>query len=164
MCHFSFLKYILPYSKLIYRSCCVYFETVVLFFYLRLKKGWNISFIYSGSTMAVNDHGDSFRRLLSSCQYLEKVVLISFRGLTERDLRALTLCSNLKQLDLLGVLSLTSEICYIFFENCPKLEMIDLSICDNIIESLIQQWQQKYRHVAIKRIKCNERVNVTEIN
>jgi len=113
--------------------------------------------------MAVNDHGDSFRRLLSSCQYLEKIVLTSFRGLTERDLRSLTLCKNLKQLDLLGVLSLTSEICYAFFENCPKLEMIDLSICDNITDSLIQQWQQKYTHVAIKRIKC-QRFNLIEMD
>ncbi|XP_012527515.2 F-box/LRR-repeat protein 4 [Monomorium pharaonis] len=107
-----------------------------------------VDFGWCGSTTG---HGDSFRRLLSSCQHLEKVCLVSFKGLTERDLRALTLCKNLKQLDLLGTLSLTSDICCAFFTNCPKLEMIDLSFCDNISDYMIQWWQQKYTHVAIKR-------------
>lgn len=100
--------------------------------------------------------GDSFYRLLSSCEHLEKVFLASFRELTERDLRALTLCKNLKQLDLLGTLSLTTEICYAFFMNCPKLEMIDLSFCDNITDCSIQWLQQKYTHVAIKRLIYND--------
>ncbi|XP_071561373.1 F-box/LRR-repeat protein 4-like [Temnothorax nylanderi] len=112
-----------------------------------------VDFGWCGSTTG---HGDSFRRLLSSCEHLEKVFLVSFRQLTERDLRALTLCKNLKQLDLLGSLSLTTEICYAFFINCPKLEMIDLSFCDNITDYSIQQWQQMYPHVAIKRLKNNE--------
>ncbi|KAL0113084.1 hypothetical protein PUN28_012359 [Cardiocondyla obscurior] len=107
-----------------------------------------IDFGWCGSTTG---HGDSFRRLLSSCEHLEKVVLVSFRELTERDLRALTLCKNLKQLDLLGTLSLTTEICYLYFMNCPKLEMIDLNFCDNISDCSIQQWQQEYSHVAVKR-------------
>ena len=119
----------------------------MLSFYLRLKN--IIFFIYSGSTTG---HGDSFRRLFSSCQHLEKVFLISVRGLTERDLRALTLCKNLKQLDLLGTLSLTAEICHAIFVNCLKLEMIDLSFCDNIADCSIQQWQQIYTHIAIKRV------------
>lgn len=105
----------------------------------------------------MTSYGDSFRRLFSSCQHLEKVFLVSFRGLTERDLKALMLCKNLKQLDLLGTLSLTIEICYAFFMHFPKLEMIDLSFCDNITDCLIQRWQQIYSHVAIKRVKYRER-------
>ncbi|XP_077274473.1 F box and leucine-rich-repeat gene 4 isoform X2 [Temnothorax americanus] len=112
-----------------------------------------VDFGWCGSTTG---HGDSFRRLLSSCEHLEKVFLVSFRQLTERDLRELTLCKNLKQLDLLGSLYLTTEICYAFFINCPKLEMIDLSFCDNITDRSIQQWQQMYPRVAIKRLKNNE--------
>ncbi|XP_025995379.2 F-box/LRR-repeat protein 4 isoform X1 [Solenopsis invicta] len=111
---------------------------------------------YVGNTTG---HGDSFRKLLSSCQRLEKVYLASFKGLTERDLRALTLCKNLRQLDLLGSLSLTSDICCAFFTNCPKLEMIDLSFCDNISDYMIQRWQQKYIHVAIKRGKYIEQTS-----
>ncbi|KYN18214.1 PREDICTED: F-box/LRR-repeat protein 4-like isoform X2 [Trachymyrmex cornetzi] len=110
-----------------------------------------VDFGWCGSTTG---HGDSFRRLFSSCQHLEKVFLTSVRGLTERDLRALTLCKNLKQLDLLGTLSLTAEICHAIFMNCPKLEMIDLSFCDNIADCSIQQWQQIYTHIAIKRVHC----------
>ncbi|XP_011688222.1 PREDICTED: F-box/LRR-repeat protein 4-like [Wasmannia auropunctata] len=112
-----------------------------------------VDFGWCGSTTG---HGDSFRRLLSSCQYLEKIFLTSFRGLTERDLRALTLCKNLKQLDLLGTLSLTSEICYLFFVSCPKLEMIDLSFCDSIADCTIERWQQMYTHLAIKRVKYSD--------
>lgn len=111
-----------------------------------------VDFGWCGSSTS---HGDSLYKLLSSCKRLEKIFLVSFRELTERDLRALTMCRNLKQLDLLGTLSLTTEICQEFFTNCPKLEMIDLSFCDNITDSAIQRWQQKYKHVAIKRLKLN---------
>ncbi|KYM94755.1 PREDICTED: F-box/LRR-repeat protein 4 [Cyphomyrmex costatus] len=113
-----------------------------------------VDFGWCGSTTG---HGDSFLKLFSSCQHLEKVFLISVRGLTERDLRALTSCKNLKQLDLLGTLSLTPEICHAIFVNCPKLEMIDLSFCDNISDCSIQWWQQKYTHIAIKSVKYGER-------
>ncbi|XP_011056376.1 PREDICTED: F-box/LRR-repeat protein 4-like isoform X5 [Acromyrmex echinatior] len=108
-----------------------------------------VDFGWCGSTTG---HGDSFRRLFSSCQHLEKVFLICVRGLTERDLRALTLCKNLKQLDLLGTLSVTTEICHAIFMNCTKLEMIDISFCNNIAECSIQQWQQIYTHIAIKSV------------
>ncbi|XP_011884018.1 PREDICTED: F-box/LRR-repeat protein 4-like [Vollenhovia emeryi] len=112
-----------------------------------------VDFGWCGS---MTGHGDSFRRLLSSCEHLEKVFLVSFRQLTERDLRALTLCQNLKQLDLLGSLSLTTDICYAFFINCPKLEMIDLSFCNNIPDSLITRWQHMFTHVAVKRLKMSQ--------
>lgn len=109
-----------------------------------------VDFGWCGSTTG---HGDSFRRLLSSCEHLEKIFLASFRELTERDLRALTMCRNLKQIDLLGTLSLTNEICYAFFVNCPKLEFIDVSFCNNVTNCSIQRWRQIYKHVMIKRIK-----------
>ncbi|KYN17326.1 F-box/LRR-repeat protein 4, partial [Trachymyrmex cornetzi] len=92
-----------------------------------------VDFGWCGSTTG---HGNSFRRLFSSCQHLEKVFLTSVRGLTER------------------TLSLTAEICHAIFMNCPKLEMIDLSFCDNIADCSIQQWQQIYTHIAIKRVHC----------
>lgn len=128
----------------------MYFEKVLLFC-LRLKNYNNMVIVYSGST----GYGDSFRKLLSSCERLEKIFLASFRELTERDLRALTMCKNLKQLDLLGMLSLTNEICSLFFVNCPKLEFIDLSFCNNVTDCSIQRWRHIYNHVTIKRIKYN---------
>lgn len=135
----------------IFLNCFACILKEFLLFYLQLKNCINIVVVYSGSTTS---HGDSFRRLFFSCEHLEKVFLVSFREITECDLRALTQCKNLKQLDLLGTLSLTPEICYTFFVNCPKLEMIDLSFCDNITDCSIQWLQQKYPHVAIKRLNC----------
>lgn len=126
----------------------MYLERVALFFCL--KDCNSIIIVYSGSTTG---YGNSFCRLFSSCERLEKIVLVSFRELTERDLRALTMCKNLKQLDLLGTLSLTNDICYAFFINCPKLEFIDLSFCDSVTDCSIQRWRQIYKHVTIKRIK-----------
>lgn len=95
--------------------------------------------------------GDSLRTLLSSCQHLEKVFLAALRGLTDRDLEPLLLCQYLQQLDLLGARSLTPDICYGFLLCCPKLEMIDLSFCESISDSKIQEWRQQYPHVSIKR-------------
>ncbi|XP_015183104.1 PREDICTED: F-box/LRR-repeat protein 4 [Polistes dominula] len=95
--------------------------------------------------------GDSLRELLSSCRYLEKVFLTALRGLTDRDLEPLLLCQRLQQLDLLGARSLTPEMCYGFLLWCPKLEMIDLSFCEGISDSQIQEWQRKYPHISFKR-------------
>ncbi|KAL6260580.1 hypothetical protein P5V15_008101 [Pogonomyrmex californicus] len=97
--------------------------------------------------------GESFRYFLSSCQYLEKIFLPCFRGLTDRDLKALASCKYLKQLDLVGALSLTADTCHTFFMRCPELEMIDLSYCDNISDHFIEQWRQMYPRVAIKKTK-----------
>ncbi|XP_024873907.1 F-box/LRR-repeat protein 4-like [Temnothorax curvispinosus] len=119
-----------------------------------------VDFGWCDSRGSTTGYGDSFRRLLSSCEHLEKVFLVYFRQLTEHDLRALTLCKNLKQLDLLGLRSLTTEVCYAFFINCPKLEMIDLSFCNNITDHSIQQWQQMYPHVAIKKQPTQDMISL----
>ncbi|KMQ90119.1 f-box lrr-repeat protein 4-like protein [Lasius niger] len=107
------------------------------------------SYITSGST---SSHGETLVKLFSSCQFLEKVFLAAFRGLTDRDLKGLTQCKHLKQLDLLGALSLTSDICYEMLLSCPKLELMDLSFCDNIDSFHIEMWQKEYPNVAFKRI------------
>ncbi|XP_020281990.1 F-box/LRR-repeat protein 4 isoform X2 [Pseudomyrmex gracilis] len=100
-------------------------------------------------------YGSRLHKLFSSCQRLEKVFLASFQGLTDRDLKELALCKHLKQLDLLGALSLTPEICFGILLNCPKLELLDLSFCDYISDSQIKLWRQEYPHIAIKRITQN---------
>ncbi|XP_043498038.1 F-box/LRR-repeat protein 4 isoform X4 [Polistes fuscatus] len=104
--------------------------------------------------------GDSLRGLLSSCRYLEKVFLAALRGLTDRDLEPLLLCQRLQQLDLLGARSLTPDMCYGFLLWCPKLEMIDLSFCEGIGDSKIQEWRRKYPHISFKR---SFQVHVTDL-
>ncbi|KAM0727295.1 F-box/LRR-repeat protein 4 [Formica fusca] len=108
-----------------------------------------VDFSWCGST---SGHGETLVKLFSSCQFLEKIFLATFRGLTDRDLKGLTQCKHLKQLDLLGALFLTPEICYDILSSCPKLELMDLSFCDNISNFYIKKLRQEYPHVAIKRI------------
>lgn len=101
---------------------------------------------------SMSGHGETLVKLFSSCQLLEKIFLASFRGLTDRDLKGLIQCKHLKQLDLLGTLSLTPEICHEILSSCPKLELMDLSFCDSINNFYIENLRKEFPHVAIKRI------------
>ncbi|XP_011642374.1 uncharacterized protein LOC105430487 [Pogonomyrmex barbatus] len=94
----------------------------------------------------------SFRHFLSSCQYLEKICLRRYKGFTDHDLKALTLCKNLKYLDLMGIQTLTANTCHSIFKHCPKLEFINLTFCNNISDSFIKQWQEEHSHVTIRRM------------
>ncbi|XP_015113292.1 F-box/LRR-repeat protein 4 [Diachasma alloeum] len=95
--------------------------------------------------------GDSLRTFLTYCTSLEKVFLAALRGLTDRDIEPLLLCRQLRQLDLLGTRSLTPDICLRFLLCCPELKMMDLSFCDAISDTKVQEWRQLYPHVSIKR-------------
>ncbi|XP_074113577.1 F box and leucine-rich-repeat gene 4 [Cotesia typhae] len=103
--------------------------------------------------------GDSLRTFLTCCTSLEKVFLSALRGLTDRDIEPLLLCQKLQQLDILGARSLTSDICLRFLLCCPQLRMMDLSFCDAISDTKVQEWRQLYPHVSIKRsfqVSCRD--------
>ncbi|XP_057336309.1 F-box/LRR-repeat protein 4 [Microplitis mediator] len=103
--------------------------------------------------------GDSLRTFLTCCTSLEKVFLSALRGLTDRDIEPLLLCQRLQQLDILGARSLTSDICLRFLLCCPQLRMMDLSFCDAISDTKVQEWRQLYPHVSIKRsfqVSCRD--------
>ncbi|XP_011688622.1 PREDICTED: uncharacterized protein LOC105450468 [Wasmannia auropunctata] len=87
--------------------------------------------------------GDIFGRLFSSCQ-LEKIDFSRFKSLTERDCETLTVCKNLKYLNLENVNSVTPDICSQLFVKCPKLNILDLSYCNYISKDLVDQWNEKY--------------------
>ncbi|XP_025992394.2 F-box/LRR-repeat protein 2 [Solenopsis invicta] len=105
-----------------------------------LNIGWIIN--------KVDWNSDSFSRLLSSCQRLEKINLEYCIAFTERDLRALMLCKNLKYLNLSGIDSVTPDLCCEILLKCAKLEKIvfDRS-CRLISKSLVDQWNEEYQHV-----------------
>lgn len=57
--------------------------------------------------------GESLKELLIGCPKLKKLFLASIRGLTDRDLENIAEhCANLEQLDLLGVMGISTEKCY----------------------------------------------------
>ncbi|XP_034937072.1 F-box/LRR-repeat protein 4 [Chelonus insularis] len=95
--------------------------------------------------------GDALRIFFATCRHLEKVFLTALRNLSDRDIEPLLLCHQLQQLDLLGARYLTPEICIRFLLCCPKLKLIDLSFCDSISDTKIEEWRELYPHVSIKR-------------
>lgn len=57
--------------------------------------------------------GESLKELLKGCKKLNKIFLAAIRGLTDRDLENIAnYCPNLEQLDLLGVMGISTEKCY----------------------------------------------------
>lgn len=57
--------------------------------------------------------GESLKELFKGCKNLKKIFLAAIRGLTDRDLENIaSYCPNLEQLDLMGVMGITTEKCY----------------------------------------------------
>ncbi|XP_071565623.1 F-box/LRR-repeat protein 4-like isoform X2 [Temnothorax nylanderi] len=88
---------------------------------------------------------DSLSRLLSSCQLLEDIELNSI-VLTDRNLKLLAECKNLKRLYLEDVEFLTPDNVSIILEQCPKLQQLSLMV-HNISPYLISQWKKSHPHV-----------------
>ncbi|XP_022208988.2 F-box/LRR-repeat protein 4 [Drosophila obscura] len=93
--------------------------------------------------------GDGLFQLLSNCPKLRKLFLSAVRGTTERDLiHIATLGKNLEQLDLMGILNITHERVYDILVHCPKLQLLDLSFCDNIMErdfDVLAEWSRQFK-------------------
>lgn len=56
--------------------------------------------------------GESLRNLFTRCTKLKKIFLAAIRGITDRDVENIAnLCPNLEQIDLMGVLGISTEKC-----------------------------------------------------
>ncbi|XP_017063674.1 F-box/LRR-repeat protein 4 isoform X2 [Drosophila eugracilis] len=92
--------------------------------------------------------GDGLFQLLTNCPKLKKLFLSAVRGTTERDLMHIAaLGKNLEQLDLMGILNITHERIYDILVHCPKLQLLDLSFCDNIVDrdyDLLSEWSRLF--------------------
>ncbi|XP_071569522.1 uncharacterized protein [Temnothorax nylanderi] len=91
------------------------------------------------------DLDDSLSRLLSSCQLLEDIWLSNI-VLTDRNLKLLAECKNLKRLYLDDVEFVTPENVSIILEQCPKLQQFQL-LDHSISPYLISQWKKSHPHV-----------------
>lgn len=95
--------------------------------------------------------GESVRLLVKSCPRLRKLFLAAIRGLTDRDLEVIASNGeNLEQLDLMGIMGISTEMCYRILCRCRKLKLLDLSFCDNLDNLQIALWRDCF-DVAIKR-------------
>nr|XP_016925543.1 F-box/LRR-repeat protein 4 [Drosophila suzukii] len=95
--------------------------------------------------------GDGLLQLLSNCPKLKKLFLSAVRGITERDLIHISqLGANLEQLDLMGIPNITHERIYDILVRCPKLELLDVNFCDNLMDyALLAKWSRRF-NVDIK--------------
>lgn len=56
---------------------------------------------------------ESLKALVKGCPNLKKLFFASIRGLTDRDLENIAIyCENLEQLDLMGVMGISTDKCY----------------------------------------------------
>uniref|UniRef100_A0A8D8FQ96 F-box/LRR-repeat protein 4 n=1 Tax=Culex pipiens TaxID=7175 RepID=A0A8D8FQ96_CULPI len=95
--------------------------------------------------------GEAIRALVRSCPRLKKLFLAAIRGLTDRDLDVIaTHCTGLQQLDLMGSMGISTEMCYRLLTRCRKLKLLDLSFCENLDNMQIMLWRECF-DVAIKR-------------
>lgn len=112
--------------------------------------------------------GESLRNLFTRCTKLKKIFLAAIRGITDRDVENIAnLCPNLEQIDLMGVLGISTEKClewvlllyltkcksFYFLRilvKCKKLKFLDLSFCENVDGNMINLWKETF-NVDIKR-------------
>ncbi|XP_011693139.1 PREDICTED: uncharacterized protein LOC105453121 [Wasmannia auropunctata] len=126
-------------------KCCS-FTSQSIDAFAKCNKMKEINFSRCDLTSRVN--GDIFDRLFSSCQYLEKIDLSYSKGFTKRDYETLTLCKNLKFLNLESM-DVTPDICSQLFVKCPKLNELNVAFCKNISEDLVDQWNENFNVTVV---------------
>lgn len=95
--------------------------------------------------------GDSLLDLVKSCPKLKKIIVVSLRGVCDRDLLAFAdYCPLLEQIDLVGLRAITVDACSKFLLKCKYLKLMDVNFCENIKEADVQEWRQKYPNVCIQ--------------
>lgn len=120
----------------------------------RCKKLEEVDF---GWCLGVSIPGDCLSLLASSCPNLRKLFMVALRGILDKDLDPfITNCKRLEQVDLLGVRSISQEVCLRFLSHCTSLRLLDVSFCDHISEVDVQEWRLRFPHVSIKRSFQNE--------
>ncbi|XP_025405121.1 F-box/LRR-repeat protein 4 [Sipha flava] len=104
-----------------------------------------------GWCLALSIPGDSLVDLVKSCPKLKKIIVVSLRGMCDRDLLAFAdHCPLLEQIDLVGLRAITVDACSKFLEKCENLKLMDVNFCENIKEVNVQEWRQKYPNVCIQ--------------
>nr|CAD7425229.1 unnamed protein product [Timema monikensis] len=105
-----------------------------------------------GWCLGVGAPGNSLHALAKGCPGIKKLFLAALRGVGDRDLEPfMDFCPNMEQIDLVGVRSITSTVCMQFLTRFHRLRLLDVSFCDQILDSEVSYWQFFFPHVSIKR-------------
>lgn len=101
--------------------------------------------------MALSIPGPSLINLVKSCPRLKKIIIVSLRGVSDRDLLAFAdYCPLLEQIDLVGLRAITVDACSKFLQKCNNLKLMDVNFCENIKETAVEEWRFKYPNVCIQ--------------
>ncbi|XP_060861011.1 F-box/LRR-repeat protein 4 [Metopolophium dirhodum] len=104
-----------------------------------------------GWCLAMSIPGDSLLDLVKSCPKLKKIIVVSLRGVCDRDLLAFAdFCPLLEQIDLVGLRAITVDACSKFLQKCKNLKLMDVNFCENIKEDVVNDWRLKYPNVCIQ--------------
>ncbi|KAL5244612.1 hypothetical protein ACI65C_012022 [Semiaphis heraclei] len=104
-----------------------------------------------GWCLALSIPGNSLLDLVKSCPRLKKIILVSLRGVCDRDLLAFAnYCPLLEQIDLVGLRAITVDACSKFLQKCKNLKLIDVNFCENIKEDDVKDWRLKYPNKTIR--------------
>ncbi|KAK7601643.1 hypothetical protein V9T40_009084 [Parthenolecanium corni] len=105
-----------------------------------------------GWCLGVSIPGDCFLALAMGCPRLRKLFMGTLRGINDRDLYPfINNCPDLEQIDLLGNRGITSDVCFSILKSCKRLRFLDVSFCEQVSDSEVQEWKKKFPHVDIKR-------------
>lgn len=104
-----------------------------------------------GWCLGLSIPGDSLLDLVKSCPKLKKIIVVSLRGVCDRDLLAFAdYCPLLEQIDLVGLRAITVDACSKFLQKCRHLKLMDINFCENIKDPDVQEWRLKYPDVCIQ--------------
>ncbi|XP_044272670.1 F-box/LRR-repeat protein 4-like isoform X2 [Tribolium madens] len=96
--------------------------------------------------------GDCLERIAANCPHLKRLIISQWRGVNDQMLLpVVTNCKDLTLLDLLGIKSITGEICERALVSLSHLKLLDISFCDSISDNQVLLWRQNYPNVTIQR-------------
>ncbi|CAL4068388.1 unnamed protein product, partial [Meganyctiphanes norvegica] len=106
-----------------------------------LDLGWALSGVIT----------EGLGELVRGCPHLKRLYLTALRTLTDHDLSHLSgTAHNLQQLDLMGTRNITPDAVLKLLQKCPKLQLLDISFCEQIHSSFVNQWKNQFSKVSLK--------------
>ncbi|CAG9773135.1 unnamed protein product [Ceutorhynchus assimilis] len=112
----------------------------------------NLEELDLGWCLIDRDPGDCLLSIANGCKRLKRLILSEWRGLSEQLLMPVILsCKELTQIDLIGIKTITADVCENALFRLPKLRLLDISFCDGVRQSEVEIWRQQYPHITIQR-------------
>ncbi|XP_076035228.1 F-box/LRR-repeat protein 4-like [Oratosquilla oratoria] len=106
-----------------------------------LDLGWALSGVVT----------EGLGELARGCRNLKRLYLTALRTLTDHDLLQLaTHAGQLQQLDIMGTRNVSADVVLRVLQNCTKLELLDVSFCEQLHSTFVQQCALQYPNVCLK--------------